>query len=56
MDKAVKQVAESVPQTGHGVTHKSPFPAEQRKNVEQASQHNRDMDRIEKLHQRGLKK
>ena len=52
----VGKVAASAKQTGHGVAWKSPHPAEAKKNVEQAAQHNRDMERIEQMHERGLKK
>jgi hypothetical protein len=54
----MKQVAKisSVNKQPHGVVHPSLHPAEQRKNVEQAAQHNRDMTRIEKLHLRGQQK
>jgi hypothetical protein len=52
----VKKVAEVAKQTGHGVTHPSNIPAQQKRNVEQAAQHNRDMERIQRLHERGLKK
>jgi hypothetical protein len=54
--KAVKQIAETAEQTGHGVVNTSLHPAEQKQNVRQAAQHNRDLARIEKLHQSGFKK
>jgi hypothetical protein len=54
--KKVAEIAAVAKQTGHGVSYKSPHPAEAKKNVEQAAQHNRDMERIERLHQRGFKK
>lgn len=54
MDKIVKTVA-GVNKQPHRVVHISPHPAQQRKDMEQAAQHNRDMERMEKLHRRGEK-
>jgi hypothetical protein len=54
--KDVQKVAEVAEQHGHKVTHPSNIPAQQRQLVQQNQQHNRDMERIEQLHQRGLKK
>ena len=54
--KDAQKAAEVAKQTGHGVAHKSPHPAEAKKDTAQASQHNRDMERIEQMHQRGFKK
>jgi hypothetical protein len=55
MDKAVKQVAEVAEQHGHGVPYKSSHAAEQKQNIAQNAQFNRDMKRVEKLHRRGQK-
>jgi hypothetical protein len=52
----IAKVASSAEQHGHGVSYNSPHPAEAKKNAEQAAAHNRDLQRIERLHQRGLKK
>jgi hypothetical protein len=52
----IAKVAAVAEQHGHGVSYKSPHPAEAKKNAAQAVQHNRDMERIERLHQRGFKK
>jgi hypothetical protein len=54
--KTVQKVAEVAKQHGHVAPHKSPFPAQARKDAEQNAQHNRDMDRVERLHLRGQKK
>ncbi len=53
---AVKKVAGTAEQHGHGVPHISPHADERQKNAEQAAQHNRDLAKVERLHQRGLKK
>jgi hypothetical protein len=52
----IAKVAAVAEQHGHGVSYKSPHPAEAKKNAAQAAQHNRDRERIERLHQRGFKK
>ena len=52
----IAKVAADAEQHGHGVSYKSPHPAEAKKNAEQAAQHNRDMERIQRMHERGLKK
>ncbi len=54
--KDAQKAAEVAKQTGHGVIHPSNIPAQQRQLVEQAAQHNRDMERIEQMHQRVFKK
>jgi hypothetical protein len=54
--KDAAKVAAVAKQTGHGVTYPSNNATEQRKLVEQNAQHNRDMERIERAHQRGLEK
>jgi len=52
----IAKVAAVAEQHGQGVSYKSPHPAEAKKNAAQAAQHNRDMEHIERLHQRGFKK
>ncbi len=56
MNGKVKQVAGTAKQTGHCVPHKSPFPEQRRKDADQAAQHSRDMQRINKLSENGMKK
>ena len=56
MLKDVAKVAAVAKQTGHGPAYKSPHPAEAKKNAEQAAQHNRDMERIQQMHERVFKK
>jgi hypothetical protein len=53
--KITKNVAQPRRES-NAVTHISPFAAQQKKDVEQANRHNRDMQRLEKMAQRGSAK
>ena len=56
MSDEVKQVAGTAKQTGHNVPYRSPHPDQARKDNEQNAQHNRDMARVEQMHERRQRK
>ncbi len=43
-------------QRGHGVPYKSPHPGQAKKDAEQAARHNADMERVQRMHERGMPK
>jgi hypothetical protein len=52
--KKVAEIAAVAEQHGHGVSYKSPHPAEAKKNAAQAAKHNDDLNKLERMHLKTL--